>query len=328
MKALANISSHQKSFRKFPVNLRPHDEWIFKNEKSYEINAKRLLKVPLVIFDHNGMTKKISFNPQYLDGSEQSFSGRNLLMMLVKFKIRVYWSGTIAIHKWHDQYFHWITEILPKLFTLENEGNNVLLIPAELQKFQQEGLSILNINVKTFSRHFYHFGINIKYMEPFASPGNYNESILQKFRKAFFVKMNLHYTPNSKKIAFVSRKKIGTRDIQNEDELFNMVKEFDGDKIVFENSSWLEQVKLINTYSIIIGFHGAGLVNMVFMPDKTKVLEIRDQFDDKNNCYFSLASAFNFDYYYCLATKVENEKWEVPKVEFKKVLEQIQNCAH
>ena len=50
----------------------------------------------------------------------------------------------------------------------------------------------------------------------------------------------------------------------------------------------------------LIGLHGAGLTNMLFMSEKTNVLELRNEEDSHNNCYFSLASDLNLDYYYQL----------------------------
>jgi len=49
---------------------------------------------------------------------------------------------------------------------------------------------------------------------------------------------------------------------------------------------------------MLVGSHGAGLTNMMFMPSQSKVLEIRNHGDSHNNCYFSLASEFGHRYFY------------------------------
>ncbi len=51
----------------------------------------------------------------------------------------------------------------------------------------------------------------------------------------------------------------------------------------------------------LIALHGAGLTNMLFMNANTKILEIRNEEDKHNNCYFSLASDLDIDYYYLLS---------------------------
>ena len=55
---------------------------------------------------------------------------------------------------------------------------------------------------------------------------------------------------------------------------------------------------------ILVSLHGAGLTHMLWMKDSASILEIRARGDYQNNCYFSLASDLNFDYYYVLADKV------------------------
>jgi len=51
---------------------------------------------------------------------------------------------------------------------------------------------------------------------------------------------------------------------------------------------------------ILIGVHGAGLTNMLFMKENSNILELRRKDDDHNNCYFSLAAACKHKYWYQL----------------------------
>jgi len=48
----------------------------------------------------------------------------------------------------------------------------------------------------------------------------------------------------------------------------------------------------------LVGLHGAGLTNMIFMNKGGQVLEFRNANDSHNNCYFSLTSSLQHDYYY------------------------------
>lgn len=48
----------------------------------------------------------------------------------------------------------------------------------------------------------------------------------------------------------------------------------------------------------LVSLHGAGLTNMLFMHKGGSVLELRKSDDSNNNCYFSLTSALDLNYYY------------------------------
>ena len=54
------------------------------------------------------------------------------------------------------------------------------------------------------------------------------------------------------------------------------------------------------TARFVVANHGAGLANMLFLPEKSQVLELRKRDDSRNNCYFALASGLNLEYYYQL----------------------------
>ena len=67
---------------------------------------------------------------------------------------------------------------------------------------------------------------------------------------------------------------------------------------VFEQYSLSKQVDLMRDTQCLLGMHGAGLTNMLFMPSVGSVIELRNRGDQHNNCYFSMASELNHAYYY------------------------------
>ena len=66
--------------------------------------------------------------------------------------------------------------------------------------------------------------------------------------------------------------------------------------------------RIIFKRKIIIGIHGAGLSNMIFMPFGSSVLEIRPYDDVANNCFYSLAATLNLNYGFAFARKVSQLK--------------------
>ena len=52
-----------------------------------------------------------------------------------------------------------------------------------------------------------------------------------------------------------------------------------------------------------MSLHGAAITNMIFMKEGGSIIEFRRQGDGLNNCYFSLASTCNLDYFYLKCEK-------------------------
>jgi capsular polysaccharide biosynthesis protein len=61
----------------------------------------------------------------------------------------------------------------------------------------------------------------------------------------------------------------------------------------------MDQVKLFQEARIVIGCHGAGLTNIMFMQKNQTVIELKS---NNNNywCYFSLSRVFGLKYFYSL----------------------------
>ncbi|KAI3454866.1 hypothetical protein Pfo_011529 [Paulownia fortunei] len=75
------------------------------------------------------------------------------------------------------------------------------------------------------------------------------------------------------RMLIISRK--NTRFLKNEGEVADMAQSLGFDVIVKEIECNMSIVaKLVNSFDVMMGVHGAGLTNMVFLPDKAVVIEI------------------------------------------------------
>ncbi len=90
------------------------------------------------------------------------------------------------------------------------------------------------------------------------------------------------------------------RKIENEQELIELLKQFEYEVHCLEDYSFQEQLNIMAATKFLVSNHGAGLTNMLFMPAGAKILELRHVSDNHNNCFFSLASGMEHDYYYLL----------------------------
>ncbi|KAK4486619.1 hypothetical protein RD792_006872 [Penstemon davidsonii] len=71
----------------------------------------------------------------------------------------------------------------------------------------------------------------------------------------------------------ISRKK--TRCLKNEGDVANMARMLGFDVVVEELGSNVSSVaQFVNSFDVMMGVHGAGLTNMVFLPDNAIVIQI------------------------------------------------------
>lgn len=96
---------------------------------------------------------------------------------------------------------------------------------------------------------------------------------------------------------YISRR--GKRKVVNEAELLALIKPLGFEEYELSRMSLQDQIDLFRSAKIIIGPHGAGLVNLMFCPPGTKVLELfPDPILYGGTCYWSLATAKGLDYTY------------------------------
>lgn len=65
---------------------------------------------------------------------------------------------------------------------------------------------------------------------------------------------------------------------------------------IFDEMTFDECVTLFNNANIIIASHGAGLANMIFSPENTKIIEFMP-ITFPNLCFKHMATMLDFDYY-------------------------------
>ena len=154
-----------------------------------------------------------------------------------------------------------------------------------------------------------------------APSGNYNEQLLLPLKS----KLDTFQTSNKYccERIWISRQKSLRRKIKNFEEISGIIQEYGFTIFELENLNFEDQISLIKQAKIIAGLHGAGLSHMIFSNNIKSVIEIRDINDDRNNCFFSLASALKIDYFYLLAKadgNPYNSDYTVNPVELKKFL--------
>ena len=98
------------------------------------------------------------------------------------------------------------------------------------------------------------------------------------------------------------------RRLKNENEIIAILKEYEFTIVDFDEINFEEQWKYTLDSEILVAVHGAGLTHMLWMKQKSKILEIRTKDNVNDNCYFVLASDLGYDYFYVNADKTNAKK--------------------
>jgi capsular polysaccharide biosynthesis protein len=271
----------------YPVNIQAEDEHIF------DIAQKYFVPEPsLIIYKHCWWHL---FKGKELKGPVEKF--KYLIASLVRISpIKKINNAAWVIDSYSKNYFHWINDVLPKISFLQlNNPHCPVIIPAEFSNYRyiEDSLKLLNVSYLLLPQK----GICIinrlllpklgasGCQDPFYFP------LVQKQLKTFTNRTN-------KKKLFISRQKATTRNIVSSREIEKIMNR-KGIEIVYpEMLTFKQQIDLFSSASHLIGVHGAGLTNMIFMNSGSRVLEIRRNDDVINFCYYFLAGTCHLKYYY------------------------------
>lgn len=320
--------------RNKPSNVQLTEMYLFNHEfeRTFPLSSKFKLKYFLI--DSNGSF--ISYKEPTSLIKEKSIFYKKSLFKLILYILKSIFKGEFVFvystsvwftDGWSTGYFHWMFDALPRLLESEVNKETKLFLPSHFNsssyvKASLEAMGYYNIHFMKANKNY--FFKHLIFNTHSAPTGNYNEKTVRQLREIYASKLKDDSMNLGERI-FVSRAKAERRKIINESDLHSLLKTFGFSIMYFEEYSWNEQVSFCSKAKCLIGLHGAGLSNMLFMPAKSVVLELRKVGDSHNNCYFSLASALGHSYYYlqCKTNSAEviNADFIVDKDDFQLLLE-------
>ncbi len=229
----------------------------------------------------------------------------------------------------HDRnssgYFHWITDTLPKVvYAKKNHKNLTIILPSKLKiNFIISSLKRLKVKYFFLKKNTNYKFKKLTYIGSLYPSGNPRKKNINDLKKA----MNLKYR-NYKRI-YISRNKSGRRRIINEQNLIDLLKNYNFKILYSEKISFNKQLEIFSSAKFIIGLHGAGLTNLIWMKEKNNLIEIKPENDLYLNCYFNLSNLLNINYHYLICKKKniigssKNSDYEIDLAALKKKLDTI-----
>lgn len=288
--------------RRPPANLRQEDLPLFESalQAQFERNSPVMIKNALILQDTVLAPGEFKF---YSDFTHRSNLGLPQFSKRIGNCVLKAWrkipKGIWIIDEWSPNYFHWLTDCLPRLWEgLKWDATAPIVLPDSYSKlaFVRESIQSLGTDV-IFYRSSENLWVDQMILTArTASFPNFNEPL------TLFTQKRLRKEPQKppfRKVYF-TRKSASKRKVINELDLELMLIKRNFEIISADELSFESQMQLMSETEVLIGLHGAALTNMIFLPSGSKVIEFRNAKDPNSHCYFNLASALQIPYYYTL----------------------------
>jgi hypothetical protein len=227
--------------------------------------------------------------------------------------------AVVLSNYFHTNYFHWITETLPRVLNLKKAFSKPLtfILSENPPSFQFETLKLLlgnddkileqtsqvlqveNLIIPSFLH---------KRSDKFSNINLYRSDVLAKLSDVILNEISLEESESTTpEILFISRKNAKKRPFKEEYIIENQLKGQSYEIIEASDYSFQEQVRLYHQAKVIIAPHGAGLTNTLFCKPGTKIIELfpPDKYIRDATFYYQTSKAVGLEHYLVNLDKFE-----------------------
>ncbi len=201
------------------------------------------------------------------------------LLSLVKRRVSVDNSQLkkyVIIHSpWSTGYYHWLTESLPRLIAVTESPDQVtVLLPDKSYSKYEESIRMIGFQKIDYFPSGSHLLLkNLIVTECPRHWATLSPPLLMKI-KSRLENYDNSSTTCGNRLLYISRSKSRGRKVINEGEIIHLILGMGGCVINCEELSFNDQVAMFRKAFVIVGNHGAGLSNMLFMPSGGAVVEL------------------------------------------------------
>ena len=206
---------------------------------------------------------------------------------------------------WSESYYHWMTDALQRLMWLKPFWNEFpLFLPKEYQNLEYvtASLNVLGVNNVVFVSEPTH--LPALWSSDLTAPsGLFRGGCIRSLRSALSPLRKAHGPRGSNRV-YISRSRAQRRQVENEDDLLTLLSRWRFTVVHLEGLPWREQAMLLKDCELLLGNHGAGLSNMLFLPEDSVLWELGLERPDGSECsevqlcFYSMASSLGLEYHH------------------------------
>jgi len=231
-----------------------------------------------------------------------------LKKILLRRVVKVPGLSIVATHSWYDNYYHFTTECLPRLFSVkEYAAQAQLILHADAPAFVKEYIDLLDFKNVLYLKAE-QLALAEKLILPMhtAEGHNHNEQVIREVVSWLKSKINVISSGRASfKNIYVSRRKARYRKLLNEEEVIALVKSYGFTIVYLEDYTVVEQIKMLSQVRNFIAVHGAGTTNIMYMEKGGLVIELIHE-THYQPCFYNLANAFDLDTVYIQGAATPN----------------------
>jgi capsular polysaccharide biosynthesis protein len=209
--------------------------------------------------------------------------------------------GIWIAEDWQGNYYHWLVRHLPKLILFERAGTSApLVLPARCGLGHVIDQSLDALNWPADRRIYLDADITELERGYVAQLAGIDAELMREISS----RLRMPAEPGEATRVFASRADAGTRRIVDEARLITGLQSAGVQPVRFEGLSFDEQRRAMRSVKTLIGAHGAGLTNMLFMPSGGTVIEIFASEAASGSLFRTLAESLGHAYVHVAATRI------------------------
>ncbi len=192
-------------------------------------------------------------------------------------------------------YGHWLLEELPRLLAADLSGCDALLANVR-ERFAVEALGHFGFAGKVLPvRRDHHLQCERLAVPSLPGPAGWPTPEAVRLVTTFAAGLPRQEMGAGGERIYVSRERAKRRRVANEEALWAQIEARGFRKVFLEELTWVEQIAVFRGAREIVAPHGAGLANLVFCEEGTRVVELFNR-TYVNPCFWRVAALTRLDY--------------------------------
>jgi capsular polysaccharide biosynthesis protein len=312
-----------------PLNLAEQERFMYAPYLSYELAHPKIRRMKNVFVTHSGFCMN---NRGLIKACHHDFpfQHNDYLNEAAKYYYDVtdhpenlvtLDNGTVYLtihHPWFN-YYHWMCESIFRLWMIRKQLDKLVLVLPEYYQHADfimrslEPFKIKNIFYIPNGKSLMVRNLCLPQIKPLCDSYNARQlkQVRQFYRDYVFIEKPIKVDAIEK--LYVSRQLASRRKVVNEDEIVKILKKYGFTIFHPERHHFLEQVAIFSQVKYLVGEHGSGLTNLMFMGEGTSLLELHkdktNELDHPSPLFWYMAHALDINYYHQLCVTQGREDY-------------------